>query len=52
MPFDPLSKGAKVAWTKKEREKATKAPVMASFDALKYEVWLSVLIILLCLRVL
>ena len=35
MPFEPKSK---VAWTKKERRKATKAPVMESFEALKHEV--------------
>jgi hypothetical protein len=38
MPFDPKSKGAKVAWTKEERIKAAIAPVMASFEALKHQV--------------
>jgi len=38
MPFDPKSKVVKVAWTKKERRKATKAPIMESFEALKHEV--------------
>jgi len=46
MPFDPKVKGAKVAWTKKERRKATKAPVMASFEALKHEVCFSRLVVL------
>jgi len=38
MPFDPKSKGAKVAWTKEERIKAAIAPVMASFEELKHQV--------------
>ena len=35
MPFEPESK---LAWTKKEYTKATKAPVIANFDTLKYMV--------------
>ena len=43
---NPVQPGTKVAWTKKERAKATKAPVMASFEALKHEVGFSYFIIL------